>query len=387
MSARRQLENVDQIRYLLLHEGSEDLFVMNSHRQAKQAMDEGCVDVTGNEFYEHCFIHKLNPYEEQAKKDKVVEDPDLPLHLKYRPAKLDEVVGQEEVARSLAKALESKTRPHTFLFTGPSGCGKTTLARIVASMIGCEAENITEADAASNTGIEATKDLLSNIRYKGFGDSPNKMYIIDEIHMLSKQAFASLLKTIEEPPPHVYFALCTTEDSKIPEAIRTRCLAYSLKSVKFDPLMDLLEMVVAAERMKPFDGLLEMIARACNGSPRQALVMLAMTISCEDEKEAARLLEQPLDNKDIIYLCRMMMNGGLTWEKVTSTLKAMSETNPESIRIVIVNYLNSCLMGSKSEKQTTMLLDMQREFLVPCNTSDKFAPILQAFGNIIYPPN
>lgn len=401
MSSRKYIDSEEQVRYLLLHDGTGELFVLHSKRQYKQALSEGCDDVTGNKFYEDCFIHKIHPYEAHAKIEKekmmppvqrravaksvVPFQPDLPLHLKYRPTKLEEVIGQDEVVKSLQKSLVASSRPHSFLFTGPSGCGKTTLARIVATMLGCDPSNVTEADAATNTGIDAARELLSGIRYMGLGNSPNKMYIIDEVHMLSKQAWASLLKTIEEPPAHAYFALCTTDEGKIPEAIKTRCMAYNLKPVKYDPLMDLLEMVVDEEKLDPFDGLLEMIARACNGSPRQALVMLAMTMECDDEKEAARLLEAPLEDKEIIDLCRMLIKGDLTWDKVTKTLKAIPESNPESIRIVIVNYLNSCLIGSTSDKNTMRLLDIQAQFLKPSNTSDKMAPILQAFGNIIYP--
>lgn len=387
-------------RYLMVHWGSDSVFEVLTRRSKSQALSDGCDDVTGVEAYEKWFKTGKMPKElvEMQKGTptlaetlplidfkKLLVENDLPLDQKYRPVILDEVVGQPETVKSLKKALDSKTRPHAFLFEGPSGCGKTTLARIVANVMQCSPENIIEADGATATGIDAVRELTSGLRYQGFGETPNKMYLIDECHMLSKNAWAALLKAVEEPPEHVYFAFCTTEGSKVPEAIKTRCLAYSLKKVKYDALMDLLEMVVLKEKMDPIDKLLGMIARAADGSPRQALKLLAKTIFCDDVEEAEKLLEGSLENKEIIDLCRLVIKGDLTWEKLTSTLKAMPEVNAEGIRIVIVNYINTCLMGARNRNDTEFLLDMQTQFVKPFNPVDKLAPILLAFGNIIYP--
>ena len=306
-----------------------------------------------------------------------------PLHLKYRPQSWKAVVGQDHVTKSLAKALESKARPHSFLFTGPSGCGKTTLSRIVADAIDCDAANIIEVDAATNNGIEAMRDVTSTLRYQGFGETPNKLIIIDECHALSKAAWQSLLKSIEEPPAHVFFALCTTDPGKVPDTIRTRCLAYDLKPVRFDDLMDLLEFVCKEEDYDSPDKHLQMIARACNGSPRQALVMLATVKDCTDDEEVATLLEQPLEDKEVIDLCRSLLKGDLDFLKAVKILKAMEAPNPESIRIVIVNYLAACLLGAKSEKDAARMYDVMVPFLKPFNASDKMAPLLAAFGDLL----
>lgn len=311
---------------------------------------------------------------------------DPPLHVKYRPTTLKQVYGQKQIVESLQGVLNSSTRPHSFLFTGPSGTGKTTLARILASEFGCLPSNIIETDAATNTGIDAMREVTSTLRFQGFGQNPGKMIILDEAHGLSKQAFQSILKVIEEPPPHVYFALCTTDPGKIPETIQTRCLTYALKSLRYDDIMDLLEMVAEEETLvlAAQNGYLELVARACEGSPRKALVMLAMVANCRNADEAAELLESPLDNAEIIDLCRMLVKGDLTWPKVATTLKALNELPAESIRIVVVNYLNSCLLGAK-ERDVPRLLDMLSAFSKPCNPSDKLAGILLALGNLIYP--
>lgn len=366
-------------RWLIHHAESDNIFECFTKKELKQHLSEGCEEVSGIKEYEEWFRTGKAPALQ------TVSAVGLPLHAKYRPGALKHVVGQKEVVHSLEVALKSKTLQHSYLFTGPSGCGKTTIARIIAKDLGCNASNIIETDAATNTGIDSMREITSTLRYAGFGDLPNKMIILDEAHQLSKQAWSSLLKSVEEPPPHVFFAFCTTEEGKVPAAIKTRCASYNLKSVRFDDLMDLLEGVVSKEKMDPLKGSLELIARACDGSPRKALVLLEMTHQCDDLDEVARLLESPLDDAEIIDLCRLLVGGKLDWVKVTSTLNSMPDTNPESIRIVIVNYLNRCLLGSSKEKETMRLLDMLSPFMRPCNPSDKLAPILMAFGDIIFP--
>lgn len=314
-----------------------------------------------------------------------VEGVSEPIHVKYRPTRLQDVLGQKAIVKSLESALRAKSRAHTFLFTGPAGTGKTTLARIVAAEFGCDASNLIEVDAASNSGIDDMRKVTETLRYNGFGESPNKAIIIDECHGLSKQAWDSLLKSTEEPPPHVFFMFCSTNPGKIPAALVTRALAYSLAPLKFDDLMDLLEDISDREKYETSGKILQLVARSCEGSPRQALTMLATVHDCEDEHDAEVLLQTAMDNKDVIDLCRMLVKGDLAWSKVTATLKALDDLNAESIRIIIVNYLNACVMGARSEADTLRLLTMLEAFLKPCNPSDKLAPILVAFGRVIYP--
>jgi len=313
------------------------------------------------------------------------EEPGQPWHLKYRPKRWKDVQGQDAVVDSLRKQLASKDRNHSYALTGPSGTGKTTLARIAASELGVLASNLTEIDAASNTGIDDMRAVVAPLRYKGFGDAPNKAVIIDEAHRLSKQAWDSLLKIVEEPPEHVYFFFCTTEAGKIPKAIETRCAAYSLRPLGYDDLMDLLEYVRGKEDLPTTNRVLELIAQSCDGSPRAALVMLQQAHEAKDEEEAARLFETALDNKEVIDLARDLVSGKLDWQRLTSTLKAMPEMSAESIRIIIVAYLASCLMGSKSENSTIRLLDMLAAFSKPYPATDKLAPLLLSFGAYIYP--
>jgi len=127
-------------------------------------------------------------------------------HIKYRPASLDEVLGQDAVVKSLETLFKKKDMPHAFLFTGGSGCGKTTLAMIVADQVGCEGAQIEEIDAATHTGIDDWREIAKQLQYAGFGNNSRKFVIVDECHQLSKSSWNSLLKIIEEPPAHVFFA-------------------------------------------------------------------------------------------------------------------------------------------------------------------------------------
>ena len=306
-----------------------------------------------------------------------------PLQIKYRPKKLNEVVGQQDVVKAIESALKSKSRQHTYFLFGPGGCGKTTLARIMAAEFKCLPENVIEVDAASNSGIDEMRAVMQGLRYSGFGDSPNKGYIIDECHRLSKNAWDSLLKSTEEPPGHVFFFFCSTDPSKIPAPMLTRGPNYALQPVRFDPLMDLLEGVCDAEGLSTPTWALEIAARACSGSPRQALVMLAMVQDAETPEEAEAILQGVGETREVIDLCRAMVKGSLRWSDVQTNLKPLTEMGAEGIRIQVALYLAACLMGAKGDRDVPRLLDMLAAFSKPCNPTDKLAPILLAFGEFV----
>ena len=153
---------------------------------------------------------------------------DVALYRKYRPETFAQVIGQEPVIKALQGALSSDSLAHAYLFSGSRGTGKTSIARIFARELGSSENDTYEIDAASNRGIDDIRALRDAVRTLPF-DSKYKVYIIDEVHMLTKEAFNALLKTLEEPPRHVIFILATTEEEKLPETIVSRCQSFRFK--------------------------------------------------------------------------------------------------------------------------------------------------------------
>lgn len=305
------------------------------------------------------------------------------LHRKYRPEDWSDVIGQDTVVKSLKAVLKKRTA-HSFLLTGPSGVGKTTLARIIAYQLGCQVHNLLEVDAATHTGIDAMRSISDGVQYKGFGESELKVVVVDEAHALSKNAWQSLLKAVEEPPEHVYWIFCTTESSKIPRTIQTRCTCYELKPVTPGLIEELLARVVESESYKTSDDVLGVISRQSLGSPRRALTYLAQCYMCRDKKTALDMLQKvDEEDGDIIVLARALVRGGLTWSKFTVLLKPLTNQSPESIRLVTLAYLTTVCMNAKSEKQAVRCLEMMECLSEPFDTSAGFAPLLLAFGELI----
>jgi DNA polymerase-3 subunit gamma/tau len=219
---------------------------------------------------------------------------------KWRPKRFAEMVGQEHVVRALGNALDSGKVHHAFLFTGTRGVGKTTIARILAKSLNCETAGVSsnpcgicaacreidegrfvdliEVDAASRTKVDDTREMLDNVQY-----APTrgrfKVYLIDEVHMLSNHSFNALLKTLEEPPPHVKFLLATTDPQKLPVTVLSRCLQFSLKRLPASLIGERLKFIAEAEHLEFDPAAVALVARAAEGSMRDALSLLDQLIA------------------------------------------------------------------------------------------------------------
>ena len=322
-------------------------------------------------------------------KDGGVNVSNLDLHNKYRPDNLKDVVGQDNIVKSIANVLEKDTS-HTFLFSGPSGVGKTTLARIIANVIDCSENNILEIDAATYSGVDAMREVTGHLAFKAFGEKPHKMIIVDECHSLSKPAWQSILKAIEEPPPHVYWALCTTELDKVPATIKTRCLHYALASIDKDNVYNLLQEIAYDEGIfetnEKGDAIIDLISNECEGSMRRAIVSLSMCADCKTVKEAAKLIKASRGDKAVIDLCRWLASGsGKNWNKATSHLKPLEGQNAESIRLQVINYFAKAALGTTKRSKAEWCFHVMECFKGPTyNQSEKLAPVVLAVASVIF---
>lgn len=245
---------------------------------------------------------------------------------KWRPRQFSELVGQQHVKTALANALSSSRLHHAYLFTGTRGVGKTTIARIFAKSLNCETGvtatpcghcsacqeidagnfvDLMEIDAASRTKVEDTRDLLDNVQY-----APSrgrfKVYLIDEVHMLSRHSFNALLKTLEEPPPHVKFLLATTDPQKLPVTVLSRCLQFSLKALTVSQIEQHLAQVLTAEHIPYENAALALLAKAAKGSLRDSLSLTDQAVALSDSNLTLEPVRQMLGLLDTSWSVQLL---------------------------------------------------------------------------------
>jgi DNA polymerase-3 subunit gamma/tau len=209
---------------------------------------------------------------------------EVTLYRKYRPGKFSEVMGQDQVVQALQAAVKEEKVAHAYLFAGSRGTGKTSVARILAREIKCSANDLYEIDAASNRGIDEIRELREAVRTLPF-DSAYKVYIIDEVHMLTKEAFNALLKTLEEPPDHVIFILATTELHKLPETIISRCQTFLFRKPSLEEIKTIVKKVAKSEGFSLDSEGADIIALLSEGSFRDALGVLQKVITSSADKK------------------------------------------------------------------------------------------------------
>lgn len=282
---------------------------------------------------------------------------------KWRPRSFPAMVGQEHVLRALINALDQDRLHHAYLFTGTRGVGKTTIARILAKSLNCEQGissspcgqcsactsidegrfvDLIEVDAASRTKVEDTREILDNVQYAP-SRGRYKVYLIDEVHMLSNHSFNALLKTLEEPPPHVKFLLATTDPQKLPVTILSRCLQFNLKRLPLAEIRDHLTHILQTEGVEASAAAIGEIARAADGSMRDALSLLDQAIAHGGgvlETGAVRLMLGTIDRARVIALLRALAAGEPA--RLLDEAAALAEFSPDYTNVL--NELNSALV-------------------------------------------
>ena len=329
------------------------------------------------------------------------------LYRKYRPKEWDEVLGQDHVVTTLRNAVAADRVAHAYLFAGSRGTGKTTLARLLAKAVNClnpdrgkrpdnecvncKAVNdnrfldLIEIDAASNTSVDDVRDLRDRINFSP-SQGKFKIYIIDEVHMLSNQAFNALLKTLEEPPPHAIFVLATTEIHKIPATVLSRCQRHEFRRVPVDEIVTNLEKIIKAENIQADDDALIQIARQSAGGMRDAISLLDQLSS--------------MGNRITLTLAQTVL-GTATSQTVVDIVSAIDEhdpargletihkaldagADPRSLARQIVEYLRGLMliqMGNTNQVEATTDIKKQMQTHARSFTASDVVRMMKAFNN------
>ncbi len=308
---------------------------------------------------------------------------------KWRPANFDEMIGQAHVLRALSSALESERLHHAYLFSGTRGVGKTTISRILAKCLNCE-QGITakpcghcsacneinegrfldllEVDAASRTKVEDTRELLENVQYRPTRGR-YKVYLIDEVHMLSNHSFNALLKTLEEPPPHVVFLLATTDPQKLPATVLSRCLQFHLKNMQPGDISQHLSHILDTEEISYEQPALDSLAWSAKGSMRDALSLLDQAIAFGDGKVTDTDVRDMLGSidKDHIYriITALAANDGALVMTIVEELSQFAPDYEELLaellvilhRMAIIQQIPEAMIASNEREQIELLAE------------------------------
>ena len=298
-----------------------------------------------------------------------------PLALRYRPQKFQELIGQDSMVISIQNAIKLKRIPNAYLLTGIRGTGKTTTARIIAKAINCKVDfasdqkcsegdfchcesitnsnhiDILEMDAASKTGIDDIREILEASKYHP-STAEYKVFIIDEVHMLSKQAFNALLKTLEEPPPHLKFILATTEVKKIPVTILSRCQRFDLRRIKVEEMKSFLKKICEKEKADVDENSLTLISKSSEGSVRDALSILDQAIITHNlmgekvTEDKVRTMLGLADDTKIVDLMSYIVEGNI--EKSINAVEEIFDIGADP-KLVLHSLLDVCYLMTRTK--------------------------------------
>lgn len=311
------------------------------------------------------------------------------LYRKWRSQTFDEVIGQEHVTRTLRNALREGRMAHAYLFAGPRGTGKTSTARLLAKAVNCLQEDpsarpdntcpvclainggtlldLIEIDAASNRGIDEIRDLRDKVHFVP-SQARTKVYVIDEVHMLTPEAFNALLKTLEEPPPHVIFVLATTEPHRIPDTVLSRCQRFDFRRIPTHEIVGRLSFILEQEGRSADPGALEMIARSAEGSMRDAISLTDQLLSYGDDaitEAQVQAVRGTISGQAIQDLAAAMGNGDAAAGLALINQLGSEGQDLRQLTIQLVAYLRAVLVSRVSGPQARQILtELSSEQLV-----------------------
>lgn len=269
------------------------------------------------------------------------------LYRDHRPIEFAEVFGQRESVKILETMIAKRDVPHAMLFTGPSGCGKTTLARIVRRKVGCADLDFREINAAESRGIDTVREIEARLGASPMGGGRCRVYLIDECHMLTKEAQSAFLKILEDTPKHIYFLLATTDPAKLLPTIKTRCTEIPVKPLTDAAMGETLDFVASlADDVTLTNPVKQKITAAALGSARHALVMLNKLRGMTVEEDMLAAIATYDETAPAIELCRALM-AGKQWSDIGAILRGLIDAgeDAEGLRRMVLSYFTKVLLG------------------------------------------
>jgi len=295
------------------------------------------------------------------------------LYRKYRPSSLEELVGQSDAVQLISEQIKNSNLSHAYLFSGPRGVGKTSLARIIAITIGCDPVfDITEIDAASHNKVDDVRELNDSVNFIASSPGKKRVFILDEVHMLSNAASNAFLKTLEEPPEHVIFILATTEPERVIETIRSRTTQIAFKRIKNADIITSLEKISKAEKIKLSKDVLEYIANQSDGSLRDAINLFEQTFSTFGNKATMEQLYSILGKVTITDLLQILETMGT--QDTATVLKVLRANYKNGLQAIdILNSITDLFRNLfyfkylPEDENFTSLSDSEKELIKNCN--------------------
>ncbi|MCK5387923.1 MAG: DNA polymerase III subunit gamma/tau, partial [Candidatus Izimaplasma sp.] len=309
------------------------------------------------------------------------------LYRTYRPATFDEIAGQEHITKTFRNALKNNKIAHAYLFSGPRGTGKTTIAKIIAKAVNCEhapVENpcnecdicrgiennsisdVIEIDAASNNGVDEIREIRDKVKYLP-GVGKYKVYIIDEVHMLSIGAFNALLKTLEEPPKHVIFILATTEPHKIPATIHSRCQRFDFRGISIPEMIERLNTIIKEENIAIESEAVKVIAESAEGGMRDAISLLDQVVSYTDKEvivNDVHAIKGTVSNKRLLNIAKAIYkNNSIEAIKLLDDLVLMGKEAPRLVGNLIKFYRDLLIFKNINTEDVDQLIYSEPEFI------------------------
>lgn len=286
------------------------------------------------------------------------------LYQRYRPQKLDEIFGNENTVASL-KSLLSKNFPTAIIIYGPTGCGKTTIARIIKRELGCRDTDFIELNVANTRGIDTIREVIQDTNYSTFSGGV-RLYLFDECHKLTNDAQNALLKTLEDTPQKTYFVLCTTEPERVIPTVRNRCSAFKVSLLPSFIILKLLEKVCKEEHKTVDKNVLKEISRVSNGSPRQALILLEKEFDVDPGKALQELGSLTIGEAKVIEVIKLLLKpkSNNKWSEMSELVKNLEDSEPEQVRVAILNYFSKILLGEEKSESTIYIsrISLMMEF-------------------------